>query len=136
MTTIPSRLARITRSSSSPTESRTRVISLYRDWYRAAPFIVSIYGLSVSPALIRRRLREEVERNRYIGDVRVIDRLIAKWQLEYQETMNVWKQEPHVMGLLLQPKDTSHHKTFMEKFYSGRDDEGVVPAVSTVGSGF
>lgn len=38
MTTIPSRLSRIARQSSSPTEARSRAIQLYRDWYRAVQY--------------------------------------------------------------------------------------------------
>ncbi|KAF8578893.1 NdufA6 NADH-ubiquinone oxidoreductase 14.8 kDa subunit [Ramaria rubella] len=135
MTTIPARLARTTRSSSSPSEARSRVIQLYRDWYRAAPEIVSLYGLTVTPTLIRQRMREEFERNRYVDDIRVIDRLALKWQQEYQETMNCWKQEPHILGMLLQPKDRPR-ETFLQKFYKGKEDEGVIPAVVTTGTAF
>lgn len=38
MTTIPARLARTTRISSSPSEARSRTIQLYRDWYRSVSF--------------------------------------------------------------------------------------------------
>jgi NADH dehydrogenase (ubiquinone) 1 alpha subcomplex subunit 6 len=86
---------------------------------RQAPEVVALYGLSISPSLIRQRIREEFERNRYIDDVRVIDRLILKWQQEYQETMNCWKQEPHIMGMLLQSKERPK-ETFLEKFYKVR----------------
>jgi len=75
-----------------------------------------MYGLAISPSLIRRRVREEFERARYVTDVRVADRLILRWHQEFQETLNVWKQEPHVMGMLLQPK-VKEKKTFLEKFY-------------------
>ncbi|KAF8501981.1 NdufA6 NADH-ubiquinone oxidoreductase 14.8 kDa subunit [Gautieria morchelliformis] len=135
MTTIPSRLARITRTSSSPTEARSLAIQLYRDWYRSAPEIVSLYALTISPTLIRQRIREEFERNRYVTDVRVVDRLILKWRQEYQETMNCWKQEPHIMGMLLQPKERPK-EAFLQKFFQGREDEGVIPAVSSSSSGF
>ncbi|KIJ47297.1 hypothetical protein M422DRAFT_28940 [Sphaerobolus stellatus SS14] len=134
MTTIPARLARMTRTSSSPQEARTRVIQLYRDWYRAAPEIVAMYGLPVSASLIRQRVREEFERTRYITDVRLVDRLLLRWHQELQETLNVWKQEPHVMGMLLVQKNLEQ-KSFLDKFYKGRDDEGVVPQVITTGSG-
>jgi hypothetical protein len=35
MTTIPARLARISRTSGSPTYARQRALQLYRDWYRS-----------------------------------------------------------------------------------------------------
>ena len=34
MTTIPSRLARATKSLKTPEEARAAVLTLYRDWYR------------------------------------------------------------------------------------------------------
>ncbi|OBZ74948.1 NADH-ubiquinone oxidoreductase 14 subunit [Grifola frondosa] len=104
MTTIPARLARAAQTSSSPAQARQRVIQLYRDWYRGAPEIVSIYSLNVSPAYFRHCIRRHFEENRYVTDTRVIDVLIQKGRQEYQETMNLWKQTDHIMGILLQPK--------------------------------
>ncbi|EGO02953.1 NADH-ubiquinone oxidoreductase [Serpula lacrymans var. lacrymans S7.3] len=131
MTTIPSRLAQVTRLSSSPAEARQRVIDLYRDWYRAAPEIVSLYALSVSPQFVRHCIRQQFEQNRYVTDQRVIDILIQKGRLEYQETINCWKQTDHVMGILLKNKDRPQ-RTFLQKFYEGRDEDSVLPAASGV----
>lgn len=78
-----------------------------------------MYGLPISPSLIRRRIREEIERNRYVTDLRVIDRLLLKGRQEFQETLNIWKQEPHIMGIMLQKKDNPQ-KSFLEKFFTVR----------------
>jgi hypothetical protein len=40
MTTIPARLATLTRTSPSAAEARKRALSLYRDWYRSVGFCV------------------------------------------------------------------------------------------------
>jgi len=45
--------------------------------------------------------------------------------------MNVWKQTDHVAGILLQPQDRPR-RTFLQKFYEGRDEEAVIPAASGV----
>ena len=37
------------------------------------------------------------DRNSHIKDVAVIDVLLLKGYQEYQETMNAWKQAPHIM---------------------------------------
>ncbi|QRW23448.1 NADH-ubiquinone oxidoreductase 14,8 kDa subunit [Rhizoctonia solani] len=78
MTTIPSRLARVSQSSGSLLDARRRVVQLYRDWYRS-------------------------------------------------ETMNCWKQEPHIMGILLRDlhEGSAVGQTFLQKFYAGRDEESV-----------
>lgn len=37
------------------------------------------------------------ERNRHITDVAVLDVMLLKGYQEFQETMNCWKQTPHIM---------------------------------------
>ena len=83
-----------------------------------APEIVSLYALNVSPAYIRHCVRQHFEQNRYVSDTRVVDVLIQKGRIEYQETMNCWKQLDHIMGILLQPKGRPP-RTFLQKFYEG-----------------
>jgi len=129
MTTIPARLARVTRTSSSPAEARQRVLAVYRDWYRSAPEICTLYALNVSPAYFRHCIRQRFERNRHITDVRVIDILLSKSRMEYQETVNCWKQNDHILGILLETKERAP-KTFLQRFYEGRDEQAVLPAAS------
>ena len=58
-----------------------------------------------------------------MSDVRVVDRLILRGRQEYQETMNCWKQEPHIMGLLLRAKERPK-ESFLDKFYKVRGERG------------
>ncbi|KIL65416.1 hypothetical protein M378DRAFT_105104 [Amanita muscaria Koide BX008] len=129
MTTIPSRLARPTQLSASITDARKRSIQLYRDWYRSAPEIVQLYALNVSPAYVRHCIRERFEANRYVTDQRAIDVLLLKWRQEYQETVNCWKQRDHVEGILLAPQHRPQ-RSFLQKFYEGRDEDAVRPAAT------
>ncbi|PFH47439.1 hypothetical protein AMATHDRAFT_198058 [Amanita thiersii Skay4041] len=131
MTIIPTRLARPSVVSSSMADARTRALKLYRDWYRAAPEIVSLYALNVSSAYVRHAIRERFEKNRYVTDPRAIDVLLLKGRQDYQETLNLWKQRDHVEGILLAPQHRPH-KTFLQKFYEGRDEDSVVPAASGI----
>ncbi|PPQ95817.1 hypothetical protein CVT26_015926 [Gymnopilus dilepis] len=131
MTTIPARLATVASRTSSPQESKRRVIRLYREWYRSAPEICALYALPVSPDYVRHAIRQRFEQNRFVSDQRVIDTLLLKGNQEYQETMNCWKQYDHVMGILLEPVKKPR-KTFLQKFYEGKDEEAVVPAASGV----
>ncbi|EPQ55888.1 hypothetical protein GLOTRDRAFT_60701 [Gloeophyllum trabeum ATCC 11539] len=134
MTTIPTRLAQAARTSSSPSEARKRVIQLYRDWYRSAPEICSLYALNVPPSAIRHAVRAQFERNRYVSDQKVIDVLLLKGYQEFQETMNCWKQNDHVLGILLEPKERPR-RSFLQKFYEGRDEDAVLPATGTKATG-
>ena len=56
--------------------------------------------------------------NRHVTDPKVIDVLIHKSRVEWQEALNAWKQEPHVLGILLEPK-TRPPRTFLQHFYEG-----------------
>lgn len=93
MTTIPARLAKTVKLATTMEEARIRSIDAYRHWYRSAPEICSLYALNVSPSSIRLKIRQDFERNRSIKDLAVINVLLHKNHIEYQETMNCWKQE-------------------------------------------
>lgn len=114
MTTIPSRLAKMTGISSNRAEARLRAIDLYRAWVRAAPEICSIYALNVTPTSLRHSMRQKFEQNRHVTDQRAIEVLLLKGQQELQETLNCWKQPDHIYGIMLQ-NDQRPHRTFLQK---------------------
>ena len=110
-----------------------------------APEIVSLYALNISVPYFRQRIRAKFEENRHVSDIRVIDKLALRGRQEYQETMNIWKQNDHILGTLLQVT-ARPPRTFLEKFYegkfalalaisaltpsSGRDEDQVLPAAT------
>ncbi|KAG9025032.1 hypothetical protein FS837_005106 [Tulasnella sp. UAMH 9824] len=108
-------------------EAQAKARSLYRDWYRCAPEIVTIHGLTVPPSLIRSRIRAEFERHKYVQDVAVIDIQVQKSRQDFQEVMNAWAQESHILGVLLKDKSVER-KTFLRNFYEGRDEDAVAVA--------
>ncbi len=64
-----------------------------RSFDEQAPEIVSIYALHIPPSLIRLKIRQDIERNKHIDNLAIINFMLLKNQQEYQETMNCWKQE-------------------------------------------
>ena len=81
--------------------------------------IAETYELSFPVSHIRTKLRQEFERHRYVEELPVKNMLYAKGQMEFQETINYWKQQPHVLKFFQdeeavkgRPKPTS----FVEKF--------------------
>jgi len=58
-----------------------------------------------------------------VSDPKVVDILLHKGRVEYQETVNFWKQEPHVLGPLLNGNRERPHRTFMQKFFEGGGDQ-------------
>ena len=51
----------------------------------------------------------------------MVDMLVAKGQLELEETHAVWKQKTHVMRYFEDPAGPKKAKDFMTKFLSGTD---------------
>lgn len=62
-----------------------------------APEIVNLYVLDMPVPAVRSKIRQEFERHRYINQLSVVDVLITKNNMEFQETMNYWKQIPQLM---------------------------------------
>lgn len=97
MPTTPTAFAEVTRISKNPAELRARVLALYRQFVRWAPKFVEMYEINVPVAMVRTTLRSEFERNRYVEDLSVRNVLLARGHMEFQETVNFWKQVPHVL---------------------------------------
>ncbi|MCP6116954.1 NADH dehydrogenase [ubiquinone] 1 alpha subcomplex subunit 6, partial [Klebsiella pneumoniae] len=68
--------------SSSHAEARNRVLSLYKAWYRQIPYIVKDYDIPKSEAQCREKLKELFIKNKHVTDIRVIDMLVIKGQME------------------------------------------------------
>ncbi|PIA13707.1 hypothetical protein COEREDRAFT_83304 [Coemansia reversa NRRL 1564] len=110
----------VTRSSTSLKDARTRAIHLYRQWQKSVPQFMIDYHLSMPQAVVRSKIRENFEKNRYVSDPRVIDVLLFKGQIEFEETYNVWKQYSHVLRYFDANERDPQSNQFMDKFIEGR----------------
>nr|XP_053648799.1 NADH dehydrogenase [ubiquinone] 1 alpha subcomplex subunit 6-like [Cherax quadricarinatus] len=101
-------------------EARKRVLNLYKAWYRQVPYIVMDYDIPKTTEQCRQKLREEFEKNRHVQDIRVIDMLVIKGQMELKETVEVWKQKH---GLMSYWRDSvePRPKDFLSKFLDGHE---------------
>ena len=93
-------------------EARKRVFNLYKAWYRQIPYIVMDYDIPKSVEQCRVKLREEFEKNRHVTDIRVIDMLVIKGQMELKEIVEIGKQKGHVMTYFketVEPKPTDFY---------------------------
>ena len=77
-----------------------------------------MYALDIPVSQTRHALREKFESFRDINDVKVVDILLHKSRVDFQETMNGWKQAPHIKGILLESRQRPP-QTFLQKFYKG-----------------
>jgi hypothetical protein len=95
-----------------------------------------MYLLDVSTPAIRAKIRQEFERNRYVQQLPVVDMLVTKSNMEFQETMNYWKQIPHIMRYFRVEEDSRSHvpKDFMTGFLEvgGPMDERDVLRILTI----
>ncbi|KAL2678117.1 hypothetical protein IWX47DRAFT_873833 [Phyllosticta citricarpa] len=124
MTINPTFLAQRTRSSVNWTDAKQRVIRSYRDWLRAAPEIQKMYTLGFPVSTIRTKIRQEFERHRYVQQLKTVDVLIFHSHSELQETLNFWKQHPHVLKYFTTEEEEPRHKlpnNFISGFLEGRN---------------
>ena len=76
------------------------------------------YDIPKNEAQCRKKLREEFEKHSHIADIRVVDMLVVKGQMELVETVKMWKQKGHVMSYF-KPTVNPKPADFLSKFLSG-----------------
>lgn len=78
------------------------------------------FDVPKSVSQCREKLKEEFVKRKHVTDVRVIDMLVIKGQMELKETVEFWKQKGHLMNYFqetIEPKPTD----FLSKFVAGKE---------------
>ncbi|KAM0486021.1 hypothetical protein ACHAPX_000720 [Trichoderma viride] len=88
-----------------------------------APEIQTMYNVPLPISALRTRMRQEFERNRHASNLSVVDVLLFKSHAEYQETMNFWKQQTHILSYFNDNfrGDKRLPSSFMSGFLEGRN---------------
>ncbi|KAJ1845626.1 ndufa6 NADH-ubiquinone oxidoreductase subunit [Coemansia sp. RSA 486] len=110
----------VTRTSTSLADARQRVIRLYRLWQKNVPQIMIDYHLCMPQSVVRAKIRENFEKNRYVSNARTIDVLLLKGQMDFDETLNVWKQYSHVLRYFDANEKDPQPTKYLDKFIEGR----------------
>jgi hypothetical protein len=55
--------------------------------------------VNIPATAIRAKVREQFEKNKFVDDLEAVDILLLKGYQEYQETVNAWKMESHLMRM-------------------------------------
>ncbi|GMG20099.1 unnamed protein product [Ambrosiozyma monospora] len=121
--TLATAFAETTKFSTSNAEMRLRVLNLYRRYLRHSREFVNSYDLDVPASEVKTKIRQEFERHRFVNDLAVKNVLYMKAQMEFQETINFWKQQCHVMKYFepIQSYSTTANDNFVQKFLKGTD---------------
>ncbi|XP_045498134.1 NADH dehydrogenase [ubiquinone] 1 alpha subcomplex subunit 6-like [Colias croceus] len=101
-------------------EAHTRVIGLYRAYYRFIPHLLRLFDIPKTEEDCRWKLREQFYKNACVTDIRVIDMLVIKGYMNLKEMTNNWQQKGHLMSNwnpTAEPKPCD----FVGKFLAGVD---------------
>ncbi|KAJ0176622.1 hypothetical protein K1T71_007801 [Dendrolimus kikuchii] len=101
-------------------EARRRVLSLYRAFYRYIPYIIKYFDIPKTEEDVRWKIREHFYKNACVTDVRVIDLLVIKGNMELKEITRQWQQKGHIMAHW-NPSAEPKPCDFLGKFFAGID---------------
>ena len=104
------------------TEAHRRVLNLYRAWFRQIPYVLHKMNLPITEKIAKAKLRELFYRNASVKDIRVIDMLVIKGQMELKEAALNFKQECHVMAYFKET-ETPRPRDFVSRFLANKDTE-------------
>ncbi|EGS20482.1 NADH-ubiquinone oxidoreductase B14 subunit-like protein [Thermochaetoides thermophila DSM 1495] len=124
MAVQPTKFAVTVRQSRNWADAKQRVIAAYRAWIRAAPEIQTMYSIPFPVSHIRTRIRQEFERHRYVNKLNVVDVLLQQSNADFQETMNFWRQQSHVMAFFKEEHFRGEKRlpsNFITGFLEGRN---------------
>merc|ERR1719357_597281 len=77
-----------------------------------------MFQLPYSQEKAQSKIREEFLKNSHVRDVRAIDMLVIKSQMDLQETLLKWKQTCHMKGYFKHQTLVETPTDFMGKFLS------------------
>jgi len=107
-------------SSLDKAEAQRKVRSLFKAWSRQIPYMKIHYELFYSNKELHDKMKQQFLKNKAVEDIRVIDYLIFRGQLELYETVNAHKTKAHILHYW---KDETPQfqkpKDFLGKFLDG-----------------
>lgn len=103
-------------------EAHRRVLNLYRAWFRQIPYILKQMSLPIDETTAKHKLREMFLRNSNVRDIRVIDMLVIKGQMELKEAALMHAQECHIMAYFKET-ETPRPRDFVSRFLANKDSE-------------
>jgi len=108
-------------SSLDKAEAQRKVRSLYKAWCRQVPYMKIKYELFPSEEEIHKKMKEQFLKHKDVQDLRVVDYLIFRGQLELYEVVNIHKFKAHIMAYWKSDSPPYQKpKDFLGKFLDGQ----------------
>jgi len=107
-------------SSLDKAEAQRKVRSLYKAWSRQIPYMKITYTMFQSEDELHRKMKQQFLKHKGVEDIRVVDYLIFRGQLELYEVVNAHKTKAHVMHYWKdETPQFQKSKDFLGKFLNG-----------------
>ena len=101
----PGQLTRVkTASSGSLKEASRRALQLYRNVLKATPKVKTVFDVDMPLPEMRRAITWHFRKSAHIKDPRIVDMLVVKGEMDLEETLMQYKQKPHLMRILEDPR--------------------------------
>eukprot|EP00943_MAST-04B_sp_MAST-4B-sp1_P000092 g92.t1 len=125
----PGQLTRVTTASSgSLKEASKRALQLYRNVLKATPKVKTVFDVDMPLSEMRRAITWQFRKSAHIQDPRIVDMLVVKGEMDLEETLMQYKQKPHLMRILEDPRMlkerqvnnslSSGESEFLKKFWT------------------
>lgn len=78
------------------------------------------FDVPLSTERVRSRIRQEFDKNKNVNDIRTIDMLVVRGQMDLVETAEIWKQRGHIMNYFDELNKPAKPQDFLSKFLDSK----------------
>ena len=119
----PGHLTRVTTASSqSLKEASSRALKLYRNVLKATPKVKTVFDVDMPLPEMRRAITWHFRKSAHIQDPRIVDMLVVKGEMDLEETLMQYKQKPHLMRILEDPRMIQENNEVNNSLNTGESD--------------
>ena len=119
----PGQLTRVTTASSqSLKEASSRALKLYRNVLKATPKVKTVFDVDMPLPEMRRAITWHFRKSAQIQDPRIVDMLVVKGEMDLEETLMQYKQKPHLMRILEDPRMIQENNEVNNSLNTGESD--------------
>ncbi|KRY85626.1 NADH dehydrogenase [ubiquinone] 1 alpha subcomplex subunit 6 [Trichinella pseudospiralis] len=102
-------------------EARRRVLRVYKDWMKFVPTLNFLYQLHLREDVLRDAIKRQFVRNAEIRDIRVVDILANKAEVELKNLKEAWTPGNVLLNTLFEDHLEKKPTDFLSRFLVGRE---------------